>query len=919
MFRARQAIMYAFMAAMLLAAFDPGGARAQGASEIKALNSQVLELHRQGKYAEAATIAQKALSLSERSLGKDHPETLTIVNNLAALYNALGRDRDAEPFYRRAVEGRQRVLGKEHVDTLTSINNLAGWYYGRGRYTDAEPLFRLVMETSERTLGKDHSNTLGSANNLATLYNAMGRYDEAEALHKRSLEANERLRGKDHPSTLLSMDNLAGLYQSQGRYREAEQLFERVLATYERISGKDHPDTLRSVNNLAFLQVAQGRYSEVEPLYKRALEGYERLLGKEHPVALQIVDNLAGLYALQGRHDEAEPLYKRAAGMRERVLGEEHPDTLASVNNLALLYENQRRYTEAEPLLKRVLEASERRRGKDHPRRLTSVNNLAGLYLKQERYSEAEPLYVRAMESRKRMLGEEHPDTLRSVNNLADLYDNQGRYREAEPLLKRSWTVSERVLGPNASGNADSVSNLAGIYHAQGRYAEAEPLLKRVLAAREGSSARIIPIPWGASTISRCSASFSATGRALRNSGGAPPAALPSGRSAVRWITGQAATGKGKSEAEQLGWQFAGLVKTIYRLAPQGAGPDQASVRETFQTAQWALSSDAAQSLAQMSARGAKGDGTLAAIVRERQDLLADWQKRDVRRSALLGLEAAKRDAKAEAENTARLAAIEARLAEIDKRLTAEFPDYAALASPEPLGVEEVQGQLGADEALVLFLDTSDRFSRVAPEETFIWVVTRTAARWFRSDLGTGALAREVQALRCGLDAAQWTGTRLRWTDLRQGRCGSRQAAAVRSCPGAPALQGAVRRGRGPHQGKASPARTLRSADAIAVPGAGDGATVAGRGTSVGRLACPQSRAHRSAGRLFAQGAAPCGAQQPRHETDDRFRQSAARRQSGRSLARCARQGAGPARARKAAMLRQCFASRCRHSLACAA
>ena len=123
-------------------------------------------------------------------------------------------------------------------------------------------------------------------------------------------------------------------------------------------------------------------------------------------------------------------------------------------------------------------------------------------------------------------------------------------------------------------------------------------------------------------------------------------------------------------------------------------------------------------------------------------------------RNAALGQEPDKRDAAAEAENVARLAAIDARIAEIDKRLAAEFPDYAALASPAPLSVEEVQAQLGADEALVLFLDTPEW--KPTPEETFIWVVTKTDMRWVRSDLGTAALTREVQALRCGLDAAAW-------------------------------------------------------------------------------------------------------------------------------------------------------------------
>lgn len=67
------------------------------------------------------------------------------------------------------------------------------------------------------------------------------------------------------------------------------------------------------------------------------------------------------------------------------------------------------------------------------------------------------------------------------------------------------------------------------------------------------------------------------------------------------------------------------------------------------------------------------------------------------------------------------------------------------------------------DEALLLFLDTPDWAS--TPEETFIWVVTKTEMRWVRSDLGEEALTREVQALRCGLDEEEWA------TPTNQRRC----------------------------------------------------------------------------------------------------------------------------------------------------
>jgi hypothetical protein len=49
-----------------------------------------------------------------------------------------------------------------------------------------------------------------------------------------------------------------------------------------------------------------------------------------------------------------------------------------------------------------------------------------------------------------------------------------------------------------------------------------------------------------------------------------------------------------------------------------------------------------------------------------------------------------------------------------------------------------------------LFLDTP--VWDPTPEETFIWVVTKTDSRWVRSELGTPSLQREVAALRCGLD-----------------------------------------------------------------------------------------------------------------------------------------------------------------------
>jgi hypothetical protein len=74
-----------------------------------------------------------------------------------------------------------------------------------------------------------------------------------------------------------------------------------------------------------------------------------------------------------------------------------------------------------------------------------------------------------------------------------------------------------------------------------------------------------------------------------------------------------------------------------------------------------------------MAARGAKGDQGLGALVRERQDLLEEWQKRDAMRIAAVSQAPDKRDKVAESTNGARLVAIDARVVEIDKRLGPNF------------------------------------------------------------------------------------------------------------------------------------------------------------------------------------------------------------------------------------------------------
>ena len=182
-----------------------------------------------------------------------------------------------------------------------------------------------------------------------------------------------------------------------------------------------------------------------------------------------------------------------------------------------------------------------------------------------------------------------------------------------------------------------------------------------------------------------------------------------------------------------------------------------------FEKAQWSFASQAARSLSQMALRGAKADPAIGALVRERQDLVAEWLTKDKQVIAARAASPDQRKPEVEAELTMRLAAIDARIGAIDQTFAERFPEYASLATPAPSSIADVQSQLRPDEALVLFFDTPE--AKPTPEETFIWAVTKTESRWVRIDLGPKALAERVQALRCGLDY------RGEWRGEKAGRC----------------------------------------------------------------------------------------------------------------------------------------------------
>jgi CHAT domain-containing protein/tetratricopeptide (TPR) repeat protein len=595
-------------------------------------------------------------------------------------------------------------------DELVALQRQVTDLTGAGRYSEALAASQRALSLAEKRLGPEHPAIMSWVNHIAYLNDQQGRYAEAERLYKRALAMREKALGLNHPDVAKTLNNLAGSYQEQRRYAEAEPLFRRALAIREKALGNNHGDFAQSLHNLGLLLSAQGRYTEAETLFRQGLTIREKVHGTESLEVANSLFGLAQLYRNQGRYAEAERYAKRDAAIQEKKLGPNHRDTGAAIDNLATIYFYLNRFNDAEPLFKRSLAIREKLLGPDHPLVGQTMGNLAATYDGLHRPSEAEPLYLRSLRIRERALGSDNAALAAPINNLATLYHQLGRYAEAETYYKRAVAIWEKALGPDHPDIGIALYNLAVAYRIQSKFAEAEA------AYRQSAEVTIRRTTRGASAL------------------------------------GQSMTGKVESESTRARKRFAEWIKVAYQLG-QGRGARQHELaRKMFEAAQSAQGSEAAASLAQMAARLAKGEGVLSQLIRQRQDLAAEWQEKE---KLLIQARSGPSASDPKVLNT-RLAAIDRLIGDIDVRLAREFPDYSALTNPQATAIESVQAQLAPNEALVVFFDTGA--AAPLPEETFIWAVTKSEMRWIRSSLGSGALISNVATLRCGLDNAAWEG-----------------------------------------------------------------------------------------------------------------------------------------------------------------
>jgi len=304
------------------------------AADWRALNEEAKNHYVQGQYDKSAAKSREALLAAENNFGKDAPELIPLMNNLARTYRLLNKPAQAEALYLRAATLTEKKHGAQHPALATALSQLAQIQHESGRFQDAAKHFARTLAIREKAfgIGPHHPETAQTRIDLARTQVALGQFAPAEAGFNKALQTLETTQGIKHPGVLEARLGLAHLYKAQKKPAQAEAALQNVWSTLQK-SGAPARESDAVLTELVNLQLAQGHYERAQSGLNALADSQAR---RQAPYAERVTtyEGLASIGKLRNQPLQIEAALKGLLALNEKAKGARSAETLETLDRL---------------------------------------------------------------------------------------------------------------------------------------------------------------------------------------------------------------------------------------------------------------------------------------------------------------------------------------------------------------------------------------------------------------------------------------------------------------------------------------------------------------------------------------------------------------------------------------------------------
>ena len=246
---------------------------------------------RQGRYTDALTHYQTALSLWRQRFGNDDVTVAAGLNNIGMVHYRMGDLERCKEFLEAAQYSFEEALSADHPFLAYTTGNLGTLYTELGDLERAAKYARRAFEISLAAFGRESQMAMSTLFSLAMVENARGNFERAETTLSDVLETQQKALGRDHIDVAQTLRALGAVTHQRERSEDALRYTQRALRLYRRLAPQS-PDVANTQMQLGTILLEQGQSKAARRAFTAAVAIYEPL---DPPLAEPLGRALAGL------------------------------------------------------------------------------------------------------------------------------------------------------------------------------------------------------------------------------------------------------------------------------------------------------------------------------------------------------------------------------------------------------------------------------------------------------------------------------------------------------------------------------------------------------------------------------------------------------------------------------------------------
>uniref|UniRef100_A0A3Q3WEM0 Clustered mitochondria protein homolog n=1 Tax=Mola mola TaxID=94237 RepID=A0A3Q3WEM0_MOLML len=223
----------------------------------------------QGFLKEGCELINEALNLFNNVYGAMHVEICACLRLLARLNYIMGDHPEALSNQQKAVLMSERVLGIEHPNTIQEYMHLALYCFANGQLSTALKLLYRGRYLMLMVSGEDHPEMALLDSNIGLVLHGVMEYDLSLRFLENALTINTKYHGPRSLKVALSHHLVARVYESKAEFRSALQHEKEGYTIYKNQMGEAHEKTKESSEYLKYLtQQAVALQRTMNEIYK---------------------------------------------------------------------------------------------------------------------------------------------------------------------------------------------------------------------------------------------------------------------------------------------------------------------------------------------------------------------------------------------------------------------------------------------------------------------------------------------------------------------------------------------------------------------------------------------------------------------------------------------------------------------------